>query len=322
MIYFAHPIDRAGRAEGSIDARVHIRTAAAAYKVNLYEPGHAFNIYAEGPEPAIADINLSAQEACEGLIAYLPAGVPTYGVPVEINRTLQYNQKCAVLTDIDIDRNYAMPQSDDRIRYFTPSHTGAYSAMAFLTGHGLSADSAAEELIANTARWAATKYGKIAQTESDRTAWAPSEQKYSAAELPMQMVSGTVQCPTRVHPDDAGLDLYVSEAAAVPPRSFVDIHCGIAVQLPAHTWGFLVGRSSTLRKRGLLVNPGIIDCGYRGELYAGVQNMTDEPVKVGVGERLAQLIILENSTRGLTPVWAKELTSHARGSNGFGSSGS
>lgn len=64
----------------------------------------------------------------------------------------------------------------------------------------------------------------------------------------------------------------------------------------------LTGRSSTMRRRGLLMVQGVIDVGYRGELFAGVFNVSGGDVAVGVGERLSQLIVLPNLTETLTPV--------------------
>jgi dUTP pyrophosphatase len=138
----------------------------------------------------------------------------------------------------------------------------------------------------------------------------------------LHTLNGQPSMPTRAYRDDAGYDLYVSETTEVPSGAFVDIPTGVAMQLPSWSWGMLTGRSSTLRKRGLLVNTGIIDAGYRGELYAGVFNLTDQTVVVEAGERIAQIIILDNATaRTVVMESAGELDPHERGSNGFGSSG-
>lgn len=127
--------------------------------------------------------------------------------------------------------------------------------------------------------------------------------------------------PTRAHDDDAGFDLYVSDTTIVGAHSFVDIPTGIAVEIPQDCWGLLTGRSSTLRNRGLLVINGVIDPGYRGELYSAVWNLTDHDVTIETGERLAQLIIMPNTTRSFAMVEVESLSAHERGTKGFGSSG-
>ena len=129
--------------------------------------------------------------------------------------------------------------------------------------------------------------------------------------------------PEKAYSDDAGYDLEVSEDTTVPPRGFVDIPSTVAgIEPPAGTWGLVIGRSSTLRKRGLMVNQGVIDFGWRGPLFAGVFNMTDEPVHVKRGDRLAQYILIPVVPSELIPVARPEdLTYHPRGHNGFGSSG-
>lgn len=127
--------------------------------------------------------------------------------------------------------------------------------------------------------------------------------------------------PTRGHANDAGLDLYVSEDVVVPPHQFVDIPTDVAGALPEGFWGLLTGRSSTLRKHGLLVHMGVIDQGYRGELFAGVMNLTDEPVTVHRGDRVAQLILVPMPDCQLTPYRVDRLPDGDRGSDGFGSTG-
>ena len=142
----------------------------------------------------------------------------------------------------------------------------------------------------------------------------------------------------RAYNDDCGLDLYVQPnpeqawlrhgvghaeaepgAWVIEPDQFLDLPLGVAIQLPQGTWGLLTGRSSTLRKRGLMVAQGIIDHGYRGPLFVGVWNLTDHDILVEAGAKLAQLIIL--------PAWqgevalVSELDDHPRGHRGFGSSG-
>lgn len=137
----------------------------------------------------------------------------------------------------------------------------------------------------------------------------------------VQVLSIFGAVPYRGHQGDAGFDLYVSRPAVIEPGTFVDIHCDVAMQLPPDVWGLIIGRSSTIRKRGLLVTPGIIDSGWRGELFAGVWNLGSEPVEVAQGERLAQFIPMPLLSDGLSLDLIETLDEHDRGTNGFGSTG-
>jgi dUTP pyrophosphatase len=131
---------------------------------------------------------------------------------------------------------------------------------------------------------------------------------------------GSPRVPTKAYPGDAGWDLYVSRDVVIPAYSFTDIHTDIAIALPEGLWGRITGRSSTLRKYGLLVNEGIIDNGYRGELFIGVFNLINHDRFIPAGTRLAQLILhwlVEDLQWEPTIV----LPPSQRQDKGFGSSG-
>lgn len=132
--------------------------------------------------------------------------------------------------------------------------------------------------------------------------------------------------PTRVNEGDAGFDLYISETTEIPPGEFVDVPCGVRVALPPGVFARITGRSSTLRKRGLLVAEGIIDNGYRGPIYAGVRNLNGETVVVREGDRIAQLLLHDNIAARHAAVsvdrqmWNR-IPGDSRGESGFGSTG-
>ena len=128
--------------------------------------------------------------------------------------------------------------------------------------------------------------------------------------------------PTRAHDDDAGLDLYVHGNYTIQPGEMTDIDLNLSIKSPPGTWTLLTGRSSTMRNRGLLVAQGIIDPGYTGPLYATVYNLRKEPAVVFHGDRIAQLIVFANWTESVQTVEVAELPHTARGTKGFGSSGS
>jgi len=81
----------------------------------------------------------------------------------------------------------------------------------------------------------------------------------------------------------------------------------------------VVGRSSTFRNLGLLVNTGVIDGGYRGQLAAVVRNIGGADVWVNDGDRIAQLIPMSRLVTSALMV--DELGPGDRGERGFGSTG-
>ncbi len=124
--------------------------------------------------------------------------------------------------------------------------------------------------------------------------------------------------PTRAHADDAGLDLYSLEDAALAPGEGKVIRTGVAVAVPFGHVGLVCDRSS-LAKRGLKTAGGVIDAGYRGEVGVVLWNISGAPQALKKGERLAQLLIVPVATPA--PVEAEDLGETARGAGGFGSTG-
>lgn len=128
--------------------------------------------------------------------------------------------------------------------------------------------------------------------------------------------------PKRSYEGDAGFDLFVAEDVDIHVDGFRDVSLGISVELPPGTWAMLTGRSSTLRRRGILVTQGVIDNGYRGEIFAGCRNLSESKVHLKRGERVAQLIPFALESCSMVPTQVAELNPSDRGSNGFGSTGS
>lgn len=127
------------------------------------------------------------------------------------------------------------------------------------------------------------------------------------------------ELPARHYGGDAGYDLVASRTVNIPGHGFAEIPTNVKVALPEGTWAIIVGRSSTFQKRGLFVNPGIIDNGWRGELLTLVYNFSDKPTSVRRGERVSQLIIFNLVTPVVEEV--ETLPEGDRGEKGFGSTG-
>lgn len=136
----------------------------------------------------------------------------------------------------------------------------------------------------------------------------------------VQKLASNAILPTKTHTDDAGWDLYVTHDTLVSPGKWEDVPLGVAIQPPPGIWFRIVGRSSTFRKRRILVLEGIIDEGYRGELFVGCTNLGTEDVEIKAGERICQM--LPAYTHTLDIKWATVLSASSRGSAGFGSTGS
>jgi dUTP pyrophosphatase len=94
------------------------------------------------------------------------------------------------------------------------------------------------------------------------------------------------------------------------------------VEIPDGCAGLVLPRSGLALRHGIsLVNaPGLIDAGYRGEVRVLLLN-TDrlEAFDVGVGDRIAQLLVVRHEAGEVEEVASLEET--ARGAGGFGSTG-
>jgi dUTP pyrophosphatase len=141
-------------------------------------------------------------------------------------------------------------------------------------------------------------------------------------ELPFRRLRPEAALPSAHHPGDAGLDLRAAIDVIVEPGERVMIPTGVAVALPDGHAGLVLPRSGLAAKQGLTMAnaPGLIDAGYRGEVICAAVNLDrDEPVKLQVGDRIAQLVVV--ALPDIQPMWADELPGSARGAGGFGSTG-
>jgi dUTP pyrophosphatase len=124
----------------------------------------------------------------------------------------------------------------------------------------------------------------------------------------------------------AGLDLVAAVAAdgpiAIAPGRWAAIPTGLALALPPDTEGQVRPRSGLAAQHGVTVlnAPGTIDADYRGEVKVLLVNLGPDPFTVTRGMRIAQLVIATAARARL--VEAADLAATARGTGGFGSTGS
>ena len=123
----------------------------------------------------------------------------------------------------------------------------------------------------------------------------------------------------------AGMDLRaavsVDDPVALAPMERALIPTGFAVALPPGFEAQIRPRSGLAIKQGLTVvnAPGTVDADYRGEVKVALINLGSETVNIERGDRIAQMIIAP--VVQLPMVAVDELDETARGSGGFGSTG-
>lgn len=123
---------------------------------------------------------------------------------------------------------------------------------------------------------------------------------------------------------DVGLDIPVvledKGSITINPGERHLVPTGIKIEIPYGYWASIEARSST-SKKSLIVPKGVIDEGYRGELFAQIINVGKNPVHINHGDRLIQLIMHERVIKDFDVIEVDELSESERGETGFGSSG-
>lgn len=121
----------------------------------------------------------------------------------------------------------------------------------------------------------------------------------------------------------AGLDLMaaVAEPKTLAPGDRALIPTGLSIALPDGYEAQIRPRSGLALKHGIsLVNsPGTIDADYRGEVGIIMINHGAEPFTIEHGMRIAQMVIAPYTRAAFSEV--VELPTSARGTGGFGSTG-
>ena len=139
--------------------------------------------------------------------------------------------------------------------------------------------------------------------------------------IKVKKLDGAAQVPRYAHVGEFGdlaADVYASVDATLGAGETRAVATGIAMEFPS-THGALVEDRSRLAVRGVTTLAGVIDPGYRGELKVVMTNLSAAAVEIMVGDRIAQLRIVERIEASFEEV--AELGEAARGVGGFGSTG-
>jgi dUTP pyrophosphatase len=141
-------------------------------------------------------------------------------------------------------------------------------------------------------------------------------------ELRISRIDPTLPMPKYETGGACAFDVHARIDVEIAPRSLGFIPGNLIVCVPTGYALILASRSSTPKRKGLLIphGIGIVDqdyCGPNDELTVQVYNFTDQPVSVARGERIAQALLVP-----IEKCVLKEVEPQAASSRGgFGSTG-
>ena len=141
-------------------------------------------------------------------------------------------------------------------------------------------------------------------------------------QVAIQRVDASLPLPRYESAGAVGFDLITRETTVVEPGKIALVPGNVIVKVPAGYALLILPRSSLPRKKGLVCphSIGVIDQDYHGakdEILVQVQNITDKPVTVERGERIAQGMFVKVEKAD----WAEVGSHGAETRGGFGSTG-
>ena len=138
-------------------------------------------------------------------------------------------------------------------------------------------------------------------------------------EIEIQLISSNGKVPSQKHVSDIGYDISASDNVTLKSNEVTLVSTGIAINLPQQCAGFVLPRSglSTKHKITLINSPGLIDPGYIGELLVPLINHGDVDYEIKVGDRIAQLVLINTNSVNFKVI--DSLPETDRSSGGFGS---
>jgi dUTP pyrophosphatase len=138
----------------------------------------------------------------------------------------------------------------------------------------------------------------------------------------IQRIDPTLPLPQYHTAGAAAFDFVTREATVIPAGAIGLVPSNVIVKVPEGMALLVLPRSSLPRKKGLSCphSLGLIDQDYHGpkdEIFIQVQNITDQPVTVERGDRIAQGLFVKIEK----PEFVEVDTHSAESRGGFGSTG-
>lgn len=302
-VYLAHPIDQAKMKTNDLHLIGAAKLTLADTGSSFYCPGDSHTLawhgaYTGSDLAALDSINRHALDQADALVAYLPSGVPTLGVPAEIEQALRDNKPTVILTDQKL--------LETSVQITNWRERGAS------TVHWTDAVSVSWRNRPSLVRSVLKKKPNPEQRSAD------SIRLQVAPQFSVQL-DPAANTPSRAYQGDAGLDLAILHDELIEAGEYRMLATGVRGAVPPGYWGMITGRSSTWAKHRCDVRLAVIDSEYRGELMIGVENRSPGPMLFSAGTRLAQYVLLPAFLGSV--IQRDELPAGERGEAGYGSSG-
>jgi dUTP pyrophosphatase len=127
--------------------------------------------------------------------------------------------------------------------------------------------------------------------------------------------------PSRATDQSAGYDIRTADRITLFPGMKVLARTGMAIAMPHNLQCEIRPRSGLATKKLLIIpnSPGTIDADYRGEVKVCLLNISDDPVVLEEGERIAQMVFTQYEVVNFEVT--DSLDDTERGEGGFGSTG-
>lgn len=289
FVYLARPIDQAGSSSFLGTLCEEVEQVLIKNHVSFFKPDRAYTLNLQDIRSVeiVDQVNKYSMYEADAVVAVIPSGVPTLGVPAEVEQALMLNKPTVIITDIE------------------------YSVQVASWGHQGATVIRLTDDFAPLDKWdVAVSLDSLPREEETEVPPNTLMVKYEPGAMAL----------TKAHPTDAGFDLATIRDATLHNGERVLLPTGVSNSVPEGWWGRITGRSSARTRWSCEVHEGVIDAGYTGELMIGVTYRGPQGhIDVPRGTRLAQYI--------LHPVWdgelveVLELPQTLRGNNGWGSSG-
>lgn len=132
--------------------------------------------------------------------------------------------------------------------------------------------------------------------------------------------------PVKAHSTDAGFDLFAVTKTIDKDNRQITYGTGVAIEIPEGKVGLIFPRSS-VRKTDLSLSncTGVIDAKFQGEIMATFTMLNEDSLKkkthYQVGDRIAQLVVIDLSDISGFDVVESFDTISERGEGAYGSTG-